>query len=235
MGVIAFDIDGVLANFTRGYTKIAHRLYGTPVGDSACQQSWDFHKFPELCLDKEKSDFNGPIWTEVKNSPVFWATLDPFNVSVMPRINKIENKIFITDRPGVDTLEQSVFFLENWGIENPKIIVGSEKGPIAIRENVVAVIDDRWKNVVDIHNAIPTCYTALLYCAYNKEYHQEWLEHFKGEIVLSVDHFIDTCYDRGLVQERVSHIDDQIRDLVDNKTVDNELLDRIALELHPLA
>jgi phosphoglycolate phosphatase-like HAD superfamily hydrolase len=33
-GTLVFDIDGVLANFTRGFTRIANKLFGTPVGDA---------------------------------------------------------------------------------------------------------------------------------------------------------------------------------------------------------
>ncbi len=220
MGVIAFDIDGVLANFTRGYTRIGHRLYGTPVGDSATQETWNFEDYPRLKLDKLQAAFDGPIWEIVKSSPDFWATLDPFNVSVMPRINHIENKIFITNRPGINTREQSEQFLENWGIENPKVILGSEKGPIAVREGVIAVIDDLYKNVVDIKAAMPPTYCALLYCAYNKCFHPEWEVLAQGklryntEVVLSVDHFIDRCYEQGLVVERRSNIDDHLQALV---------------------
>lgn len=212
-GMIAFDIDGVLANFTRGFTRIGHRLFGTPVGDSESQQTWNFEEFPELELDTEKAAYDGPIWTAIKTSPDFWATLDPKNVSVMPRINRIQNKIFITNRPGIHTMEQSVHFLETWGIENPRVIVVSsyEKAAVAVKENVVAVIDDLYKNCVDIKKAVPNAHTTMLYCAYNKVHHDEWLHHYCGTVVLSVDAFIDGCYARGLVRE-VYHdvIDDEI-------------------------
>lgn len=212
--------DGVLANFTRGFTKIGHRLFGTPIGDSTCQQTWNFDEFPLLKLDKEKSAFDGPIWTAVKKSPDFWATLDPLNVSVMHRINRIPNKIFITNRPGINTAEQTAFFLTEWGIENPRVVVAKDKGPIAVQENVIAVIDDLYSNLVDIHNAVPTCYTAMLWCAYNMVHHDEWLNHYCGEVVISVDQFIDVCIQRGLVEEPVEEdIDSRIHELVDFGTI----------------
>jgi hypothetical protein len=215
-GVIAFDIDGVLANFTRGFTRIGHQLFGTPVGDTSCQQTWDFHLFPELGLDKEKSSFNGPIWTAVKESPDFWATLDPINPSVMHRINAIQNKIFITNRPGIETAAQSVQFLESWGIEDPVVILGHEKGPIAIRENVVAVMDDLWTNCFDIKKAVPSAYVTMLWCAYNEFSHDEWLKQYAGTLVLSVDAFIDGCYARGLVREKPedTSVDARIREIM---------------------
>lgn len=210
-GVIAFDIDGVLANFTRGFTKIGNRLFGTPVGDESNQQSWNYEEFPALGLDKDKLK---SMWDVVKSSHDFWATLDPTNVSVMHRINRIQNRVFITNRPGINIVEQSAHFLESWGIENPRVIVAAEKGPVAVRENVVAIVDDLPTNVIDIKKAVPTCYAALLYLSYNKVHHDVWLEQHGGTIVLSVDAFIDECYARGLVREAPEeNVDEKIRQL----------------------
>jgi hypothetical protein len=212
-GIIAFDIDGVLANFTRGFTRIGHQLFGTPVGDSESQQTWMFEEFTSLGLDKPKCD---AIWKVVKTSPDFWATLDPKNVSVMSRINRIANKVFITNRPGLNPIMQSEHFLELWGIENPRVIVAAEKGEIAKREHVVAVIDDLNTNVIDIKKWVPDCYATLLYCNYNKVHHEEWLYHHCGEIVLSVDEFIDGCYTRGLIRETVEddNVDARLREAI---------------------
>jgi hypothetical protein len=222
-GMIAFDIDGVLANFTRGFLGIAHQLFGTPHGDTSTQESWNIEEYEPLRLTKDQTDYhNGPIWAAVKSSPDFWANLDPINVSAMHRINRIQNKIFITNRPGVNTQAQSEHFLESWGIENPRVILGSEKGPIAVRENVVAVVDDLYKNVVDIRKALPDCFAALLYCPYNKQYHDEWVHHHCSEVVLSVDHFIDECYDRKLVvdvpTEDADSIDAQIQFILNSES-----------------
>jgi len=66
---------------------------------------------------------------------------------------------------------------------------------------------------VDIKQAVPGCFATLLYCAYNKIYHDEWLQSH-GTIVLSVDAFIDGCYARGLVREApAENVDEKIRQL----------------------
>jgi len=114
-GNISFDLDGVLRNFTRGFTRVAHAIFGTPVSDPPAQLSWMFEDVPQLGLSKEQCDWaQGPIWTRIKNSPTFWATLDPINVSVMERIDRIANKVFITNTVGTNPQEQSVEFLERW-------------------------------------------------------------------------------------------------------------------------
>lgn len=205
-GLISFDLDGVLANFTRGFTRIANRLFGTPVGDIASQQNWMFEDFPELGLDKVQCDFvRGPIWAEVKTNPTFWADLDPNNVSVMPRINAIKNKIFITNRLGVDPLGQSIEFLERWGVKNPLVVVAEKKAPVAREYNVAAHVDDYYKNMVELANDGPKpLYLAFHYLPYNRIHHAEFLyalpREGDKEITLSVDQFIDGCERRGLVE-----------------------------------
>jgi hypothetical protein len=195
-GNIAFDLDGVLANFTRGFTRIANHLYGTPVGDHPSQESWMFEELPALGLDKAKCD---GVWKVINESPTFWANLDPFNPSVMFLIEKIKNKVFITNRPGIMPREQSVAFLERWGVYSPTVIVASDKVPVLRDHKVVAMIDDYYKNCFPIREAIPECYTAMLHTPYNKIHHDEWARR-GGELVLSVDQFVLTCIQRDLVQ-----------------------------------
>lgn len=205
-GTIAFDIDGVLANFTRGFTRLGNKLFGTPVGDAQSQQCWMFEEFPELGLDKAKCS---DIWKHIINadeveSKAFWANLDPLNPSILYMIDQIKNKLFITNRPGVLPREQSIIFLERWGVTSPTVILGAEKGPVAVAQNVVATVDDYSKNCYDIKGVLPSCYVAMLYTPYNKVHHADWLA-AGGEVVLSVDQFILTCNQRGLVQWHASN------------------------------
>lgn len=196
--VISFDLDGVLANFTRGFTRIAHKLHGTPVGDGHSQETWNFEDYSPLNLTKEQCEFHhGAIWTEIKNDPNFWADLDPFNPSVMPLIDKIVNKIFITNRFGVDVRQQSIDFLEIWGVEDPNVVVATKKAPIAIAHNVVAHLDDYLPNCLELQAALPNAYVVLHKTPYNARLiGAEWT----GPVAQSVDHFIDDCIFRGLVQ-----------------------------------
>lgn len=205
VGNISFDLDGVLRNFTRGFTRIAHKLFGTPVSDPAAQQCWMFEDFPELGLDKAQCDWHsGPIWKNIKASTTFWKDLDPINVSVMQRINRIKNKVFITNTVGTLPLEQSIDFLERWGVKNPNVVVAEDKGPAVLTFNVVAHIDDYLKNLVVMDKAAFESstfqcrpYYALLDVPYTKTWQGAWKDQ-GGAVVLSVDHFINECDNRGL-------------------------------------
>lgn len=209
-GLISFDIDGVLANFTRGFTSVAHKHFGTPVGDVGSQQNWMFEDFPELGLTKKMCDFNnGPIWKEIKSSPTFWRDLDPVNPSVMRRINRIKNRIFITNRFGVDVIDQTHAFLEKWGIYDSLVIAAENKAPVAVEYNVVAHVDDYIKNMTELQLDGPRpLYLALHYLPYNRVWHDNFLnagyrsdgEKLTKEVTLSVEQFIDNCEARGLVE-----------------------------------
>lgn len=198
-GTISFDLDGVLANFTRGFTRIASDLYGTPTCDEAACRQWMFEDFEPLCLSKEQCDFAaGPIWACVKSDPSFWRKLDPLNPSIMKVINQIENKVFITNRFGIDVQRQSVDFLEQWGVEDPLVIVGSDKGPIAKEHNVIAHTDDYLPNCVRVRESLPDAFIMLHSAPYNFDLQPTW----DGPIALSVDHFIAECEKRRIIKWR---------------------------------
>lgn len=193
-GNVSFDLDGVLANFTRGFHRIGRDLFGTPVGGHHIQKTWYFEDFPALGLDKEKV---AKMWEVAFADPKFWANLDPFNPSIMERINLMTNRLFITNRAGINPKMQSIEFLEKWGVMNPRVYVAKDKVPIAQREHVVAHLDDYYPNCVEIKQAIPDAYVALLWTQYNEQYHNEWWR-LGGEVVLSVDEFCDALDNRGL-------------------------------------
>ena len=195
-GVISFDIDGVLANFIRGFTRVGNSLHGTPIGDESSHQAWNFEDFPELQLTKPLVK---AMWAGVWADPNFWANLDPMNVSVIREINDIRNKVFITNRAGVEPAKQSERFLEKWGVWRPEVYLAADKAPLAKKLNVVAVIDDYVVNCRDLKVAIPEAYIAMLWTPYNQPYHIEMKE-LGVDIVLSVEQFIGEACRRGLIE-----------------------------------
>jgi hypothetical protein len=199
MGNISFDMDGCLANFTRGILRAAHELYGTPVGGHYVQKTWYYHEWPALGLTKEQV---GEVWALVTSRPGFWADLDPFNPSIMPRINRLTNRVFITNRHSIDDpAAQTVRFLERWGVQDPTVVVAAAKAQPSIDYNVVAHVDDYYPNCVEILKARPEAYVALLWTEYNEVHHAEWTA-LGGSIVLSIDHYLDEVDRRGLSDYR---------------------------------
>ena len=195
-GNVSFDLDGVLANFTRGILRIGHELFKTPVGGHSVQKTWNYHEWPALKLSKEQF---ADMWMEAVARPTFWQDLDPFNPSIMPQIGRISNRIFITNRAGIDPKFQSEQFLAKWGVPNARVFVAANKVPIAQEQQLVTHIDDYYPNCVDLKKACPKAYVALLWTQYNEQYHHEWLS-MGGHIVLSVDEFLYEVDYRGLAE-----------------------------------
>lgn len=196
-GNISFDLDGVLANYIRGFLRIGHDLFGTPIGGHAIQKTWYFEDFDELRLTKPMVK---QMWEAVTKDPTFWAELDPLNPSIMRRINRIDNRIFITNREGIDPLWQSKAFLERWGVRNPDVFVAKDKVPIAVEQKLIAHVDDFYPNCVELKKALPDAYIALLWTGYNEKFHREWCGQYGGSVVLSVDDFVNELDARGLSQ-----------------------------------
>lgn len=245
-GTISFDLDGVLANFTRGFTRIGARLFGSTPGDQPSQASWIFEEVPELELTKERVGHpikGGGMWAEVIKSPSFWANLDPINVSIMHTIDKIKNKVFITNRLGVQPREQSVSFLERWGVIEPNVIVAADKGPVAQKLNVTAHLDDYFPNCTDIAKAMPNAFVSLLGVPYNLQYRTpttaplppRWSPArlwdtpvikpaaWQGHVAMSTDHFIMECDKRGLIQWDQSYTVDKETRQLERQILSDEL------------
>lgn len=188
---VSFDVDGVLADFTRGFTRIAHDLFGTPVGDHSYQPTWMFEEFPALGLTKPMVK---EVWDVIKVNPVFWMDLDPLNVSIMRRIDKIDNAVYITNRPGIDTRWQTETFLRRWGVRDARVYVAADKPPMMRELNVVAHLDDWEVNVKATREQLPNVYAPLLATSYNVAFHNE------PPVLYSVDQYIHECDSRGFIQ-----------------------------------
>jgi hypothetical protein len=189
---VSFDVDGVLADFTRGFTRIAHELFGTPVGDHSYQPTWMFEEFPALGLTKPMVK---EVWDVIKTHSHFWAKLDPLNVSVMNLINKIDNAVYITNRPGIHTGWQTVMFLRKWGVNAfGRVYVAADKPSMMRKLNVVAHIDDWEVNVKATRAALPHVYAPLLATSYNVPFHNE------PPVLYSVDQYIHECDARGFIR-----------------------------------
>lgn len=72
---IAVDVDGVIADFTPGFARVANRLYPCTFPPNHVQRSWNFEETPELNLTKAKVSL---VWDEIRNNEKnFWLGLAP--------------------------------------------------------------------------------------------------------------------------------------------------------------
>ena len=147
--IVVFDVDGVLADFTLGFTSMAHLKFPElpkPHGNSM-QQTWDFASGTGLWT-KEQED---ACWQEIGQSSTFWSGLYPLVIEAdrvaMRRLSKVADLWYVTARFGIAPGKQTRNWLGSYGFpqfENV-IALGDRKGTKVdvIQElKAVAAIDD---------------------------------------------------------------------------------------------
>ena len=166
--VIIFDLDGVLADFDLGFTRLGHYLFGTPFVSTVQQPFWNFRN---VMTTEQQNE----VWNVIKKTPGWWFSLPPLiEDDVFIRIWELTNRCevyFVTHRMHDKTPagEQSVQWLEYHGIEHPRVIVSPNKGEIAKAVGAHYVIEDNWSNACAIHWMAERCKTFLIERPYNEE------------------------------------------------------------------
>lgn len=168
---VQFDIDGVLADFTRGFTLFARTVlgeqYAVPDASDATQTRYGtshlMGKFESSC-----------VWDAVMASPDFWSEL-PVAPGLWPGLWRAINGLqasrdvyFVTNRFGRRPRTQTVHWLERQGIVNPAVIVTGRKGEFARSVGAGYSIEDKAGNAVFISYASPDTASFLLDRPYNR-------------------------------------------------------------------
>jgi len=186
---VMFDMDGVLADFIKGFTTLAHNLFDTPITDTSGQPRWD--GFPGM------TDLQMQVtWKHVNESQSFWYELEPLvGKELFARINalqKYHHIYFVTSRTGTDVHTQTMEWLEQQGVSNPEVIVlpaGSRKGEIAQALQAKTAIDDKAGNAVFMSYLCPKTTSYII----NRQYNQFDPSVLGSKVVriYSVDQYLD--------------------------------------------
>lgn len=186
--VVQFDIDGVLADFVKGFLKYGAQALGTVL--------------------PEQSDVNNPcygtqhivgaatsnkIWQYLLRDPFFWEGL-PASATrqTFERIDGLQRQhrvYFVTNRPGLYAKLQTEHWLMSRGIKHPTVVVCAKKGEFARAAEVTYSIEDKAGNAVYIAYESPETRSFLINRAYNVFDHK--VLGAKVTRVESVDEFLN--------------------------------------------
>jgi len=166
MTTIQIDVDGVLADFTRGFYDLAHYHFGVP---KRCQRE---HTTGELTgLTDDQRDV---IWREIARSPRFWARLDGLvTYPEMRRLNDArhmyETYFVTTRRIGPECHTQTVDWLQGQGVTTPRVILAAKGGKGMIAKGLGAnfALDDSVEHLEDIRCDSPGTIRCIRSWAYN--------------------------------------------------------------------
>ena len=164
---IAFDMDGVLADFSTAFHEVEHRLFGA--------SSVVLAEAPELAAQHEE-DAADPaaarsanpremrrrrdvIWDAIHKTPDFWTTLQPLDAGAVRRIHGMMLRLgwevfFITQRPstvGQTVQRQTQQWLHLQGFDMPSVLVISgSRGAAAGALRLNFHVDDSPQNCLDV-------------------------------------------------------------------------------------
>lgn len=145
----------MLADFIGAFRSIAEGITGRKLPEPS---DWAFSNWGLTPEELQK------CWQMVEQTPNFWLAVFPkVSRETMQALDKAYRLYFITSRfvtEGEPIEVQTARWLMFWfGIDYPTVIVTNAKGPIAAALGLDAFIDDRAKNLTEIHEHSP--YTRL--------------------------------------------------------------------------
>ena len=179
---IAFDCDGVLANFTTAFIRETIHITGKNLflpEDDRNPPDWNYH----LTRGYTKEEIR-PVFAAISASPNFWLDLDEESGCSTLRMcildmMRFHDVYFVTNRQGEDAKWQT----EQWlilhlGIERPTVLISKEKGVVAKALNLDCYLDDNIENANDVADKTGVefwmsqspCRSYLL----DRSYNQSW-------------------------------------------------------------
>lgn len=167
---LGFDLDGVLADFNTAFIELIRQQTGIvlPRPSATYPDVWNYHVAGGVTPEQEIA-----LWNTIGHSQ-FWGTLHayPETLEVLDKLTKLRFEghdiYFVTSRPG----EKAKFLTERWlslhGMNNPTVLVTSDKGPVVQGLGLEAFIDDKPENLTEIDKASPSTRLYLYDAPYNR-------------------------------------------------------------------
>lgn len=149
--IIGLDIDGCLADFNTSFINRVIQVTGKDLFPPRPFDipTWDY---PQHYGYREGEV--SAVWENIKVDVNFWFGLsgypDADDALEMISHRTADDIYFITSRPGKEAKEQTEMWLMDYGVDNPTVLISSQKGLCAAALRLDAYIDDRWENVVDV-------------------------------------------------------------------------------------
>ena len=150
---IAFDLDGVLADFRAAYGAIARRLLPRPAGSVlGLAEAGSHDGLAPVGAERR-------IWREIQSTEDFWTRLDSIEPEAITSIHERADRdrwdvFFVTQRPSTtgDTVQrQTQRWLVEQGFPLPAVIVHrGPRGPLAAALELDFLVDDAVEHCVDV-------------------------------------------------------------------------------------
>lgn len=165
--IVMVDVDGVLADFSSGFTRLARQIYGPAVPLSSDLTNPRYGTQHLMAPEYERR-----TWDVVRQSSTFWLWLPPLvTPDVFERLDALDADAlvyYVTARPGATARHQTVEWLRLHGVKAPTVVVSLHKGLAAAALEADYAIEDCWDNARDIVRESPSTVCALVDRPYNR-------------------------------------------------------------------
>jgi hypothetical protein len=151
---VIYDIDGVLANFTRGFVDTMREIdhEAPPCDGPHAAPAWGFEEWywPEVPRNRVKA-LSELAWKRIHSVPSFWSGLHPLINSreFMKIRNSERTPVFMTRREPRLAWSHTLGWLQKYGIMEPVLVrvrAGEEKHELAQLLGQDTLVDDKPEN-----------------------------------------------------------------------------------------
>ena len=170
--VVQFDVDGVLADWTKAFTELANGLWGPGTAPELQESTAPQWTGPNQFNPPER--FND-TWDALLRTPNWWAGLKPMvGIDVFHRIARLTMLVpvyFVTNRWHYlgPANWQTTCWLRNMGVPNTSVICTKNKGEAAYLLHTTHSIEDKLENAKDIRDhMLPTSFSYLINRLHNQ-------------------------------------------------------------------
>jgi len=188
---IAFDVDGVLANFNEGWWKILQHI--RRVRPRPIPSTWNWPLLAGYTPEEIEQS-----WRMIETSCMFWLELKPlpdctYLSHIYKKLTRRHAVYFVTTRQQGQLVKQQT---ERWLHDQlhafPTVLVAKEKGHLAASLGIDVFVDDAADNALDINTCSPSTHVFLIDKPYNRA----------------------TCFSKQSLTTRVSNLRVVIQELV---------------------
>jgi len=151
---IACDLDGIVADFTHGFSRHINEMTGGAapiVNNYSTVKTWAWETW--YWPGEFDSEMNEQAWHQILQSPDFWLELHaifPEQMGLLKRAARRIPIVFMTRRDGNKPYNQTLKWLQNWGVKEPMLVrihSGEEKSEWCKALGIRTLIDDSPKNM----------------------------------------------------------------------------------------
>lgn len=166
--VVCLDVDGVLADFMRGFVQLANQMFGRAIPEAWVPQAWD-QPLPGLSRIEESQ-----LWAVIRSSVAFWQELPVLasreDLEVIRRTSAVV--YYVTSREGVNPRRDTALWLRRYVDATPHVLVSRRKGEVVAGLEADYFLDDKAGHAVVAKYLRPDCQVYLLDRPYNQFSHE---------------------------------------------------------------